>query len=83
MSTDDLNCDEFVELVTAYVDNALDNHSRRRVQEHLATCTGCERYLEQIRRTVAELGRLPADQLADQARDEILAAFRGWHSGQR
>jgi anti-sigma factor RsiW len=83
VTTDDLNCDEFVELVTAYIDNALDNHVRRRVEEHLATCTGCERYLKQIRRTVIELGRLPADQLSDRARDEMLAAFRGWHSGYR
>jgi hypothetical protein len=55
--------------------------TRRRVEGHLATCTGCGRYLEQIRRTITELGRLPADQPSERARDEMLAAFRGWHSG--
>jgi anti-sigma factor RsiW len=80
MSTDDLNCDEFVELVTAYLDNALDDHTRRRVEEHLAACAGCARYLDQIRHTISELGRLPADRLSDEARDDLLAAFRGWHA---
>jgi anti-sigma factor RsiW len=80
MSTDDLNCDEIVELVTAYLDNALDEHTRRRFEQHLATCTGCDRYLEQIRRTSTELGRLPPEHLSDQARADLLTAFRGWHS---
>lgn len=83
MTSDDLTCAEFVELVTAYVDNALGDHTRRRVEEHLASCIGCGHYLQQIRRTVSELGRLPADQLSDQARNQMLAAFRGCHSEQQ
>ena len=80
MSPDDLNCDEFVELVTAYLEDALDDLTRRRFEDHLATCVGCERYLDQIRRTVTELGQLPADRLSDDARGTLLAAFRGWHA---
>jgi anti-sigma factor RsiW len=79
VTAEGLNCDEFVELVTAYVEDALDDRARRRAEDHLATCIGCERYLDQIRRTVADLGRMPAEQLSDQARDDLLAAFRGWH----
>jgi anti-sigma factor RsiW len=81
MTTDDLNCDEIVELVTVYLENALDEHTRRRVEQHLATCTGCDRYLDQIRRTIAELGRLPPEHLSHRARADLLTAFRGWHSG--
>src|SRR5204863_934715 len=80
MSPDDLNCDEFVELVTAYLDNTLDDLTRRRFEAHLDDCEGCERYLDQIRRTVTELGQLPVERLSDDARDGLLAAFRGWHS---
>jgi anti-sigma factor RsiW len=82
MSTEELNCDEIVELVTAYLENALDEHTRHRVEQHLATCSGCDRYLEQIRRTIAELGRLPAEHLSSQARADLLTAFHGWRSGQ-
>ena len=73
-----MNCDEFVELVTAYLDGALDPQTSVRFAEHLAACDGCERYLEQIRHTVAQLRDLPADSLAARARDRLLAAFRTW-----
>ncbi|HZP50059.1 anti-sigma factor family protein [Actinocrinis sp.] len=73
-----MNCDEFVELVTAYLDGALDAHTAARFTEHLAACDGCDRYLEQIRHTVGELHRLPGDSLAGHARDRLLAAFRDW-----
>jgi anti-sigma factor RsiW len=76
-----MNCDEFVELVTAYLDGALDEATERRFVEHIAECDGCDRYLDQIRRTVSELGRLPADALEPEARDRLLAAFRDWSSG--
>jgi anti-sigma factor RsiW len=73
-----MNCDEFVELVTAYLDGALDPDTERRFVEHLAECDGCDRYVEQFRRTVDALGHLPAEGLAPEARDRLLAAFRDW-----
>ena len=76
-----MNCDEFVELVTAYLEGALDAATERRFVEHLAECDGCDRYLEQIRRTVEDLGHLPAAGLAPEARDRLLAAFRDWDGG--
>jgi anti-sigma factor RsiW len=73
-----VNCDEFVELVTAYLDGALDSATEARFTEHLAACDGCERYLQQIRHTVTELSHLPSDSLAGHTRDRLLAAFRDW-----
>jgi Putative zinc-finger len=32
----DLNCDELVELVTGYLDGALDGETERRVTDHLS-----------------------------------------------
>jgi anti-sigma factor RsiW len=73
-----VNCDEFVELVTAYLDGTLDPATEQRFVEHLAECEGCDRYLDQIRTTIQTLGRLPVQSLTPQARDRLLAAFRGW-----
>ncbi len=73
-----MNCDEFVELVTAYLDGTLDPQTQRRFVEHLAECDGCDRYLDQIRSTVGILGELPARSLPTEARDRLLAAFRDW-----
>jgi anti-sigma factor RsiW len=73
-----VKCAEFVELVTVYLEGALEPATERRFVKHLAACDGCDRYLEQIRRTVAELGHLPKDSLAPESRDRLLDAFRDW-----
>jgi anti-sigma factor RsiW len=73
-----MNCDEFVELVTAYLEGALDTATEQRFVEHLAECAGCDRYLDQIRTTISELGHLPAQSLAPDTRDQLLSAFRDW-----
>ncbi|HEU4365808.1 MAG TPA: zf-HC2 domain-containing protein [Candidatus Krumholzibacteria bacterium] len=72
----DLNCNEFVELVTAYLEGKLDPDNEQRFVEHLALCDGCARYLEQIQVTVRTLGELPAADLKDERRERLLAAFR-------
>jgi anti-sigma factor RsiW len=76
-----MDCDEFVELVTAYLEGTLEVGTRRRFAGHLAECDGCDAYLEQIRRTVEALGHLPAASLAPEARDRLLTAFRDWDGG--
>lgn len=75
-----MNCDEFVELVTAFLDGALDADTEGRFVDHLSICDGCERYLDQFRATMHTLGELPAANLSTEARDELLTAFRNWKS---
>jgi anti-sigma factor RsiW len=75
-----MNCDEFVELVTAFLDDALDPETEARFVEHLALCDGCERYLDQFRVTIDELGRLPPESLSPETRNALLGAFRDWHN---
>ena len=76
-----ITCRELVELVTDYFEDALSSRERARFDEHLADCEHCTEYLEQMRTTVAVLGRLPAESLPDVARDRLLAAFRDWKQG--
>ncbi|WP_208300466.1 anti-sigma factor [Mycobacterium sp. DL592] len=71
-----LNCDELVELVTAYLDGALDPDTRARFDLHLAECDGCENYLQQFRATVSTLGRIERDDLDPDFRDRLMQAFR-------
>jgi MFS family permease len=71
----DLTCVEFVELVTAFLDGALDPITERRLVDHLPNCVGCERYLDQFRQTIQTLGeRLPRS-LSSKDRDALLAQF--------
>jgi anti-sigma factor RsiW len=74
-----MTCAEFVELVTAYLEGALDRDAEHRFVEHMALCDGCDRYLQQIRETVSQLGQLPTEEsLSGEARDRLLEAFRSW-----
>jgi anti-sigma factor RsiW len=75
-----LTCRELVELVTDYVEGALPRRDRRRFEGHIALCPHCTRYLEQMRATIAALGTLPEASIEPTARDELLAAFRGWRA---
>ena len=74
----DLSCRELVELVTDYLEGALDRRTRARFERHISGCPHCTAYLEQIRETIRLTGMLREDQLEPQARDELLAAFRTW-----
>jgi anti-sigma factor RsiW len=70
-----LACIEVVELVSDYLDGALDPETHRRVDEHLALCPHCQVYVEQVRDTVRSLRHLPAEELPEQAVAELEAAF--------
>jgi anti-sigma factor RsiW len=75
----ELDCNQVVELVTDFVEGALDAATAQRVREHLAECPGCDTYVEQIRRTVGSLGRVPVDTLSPQAQATLMEAFRDFH----
>jgi anti-sigma factor RsiW len=76
----DLSCLQLVELVTDYLEGALSRSDRARFERHIAGCPNCTAYLDQMRRTIAVLGRLEEESLPPAARDELLAAFRDWKS---
>ena len=76
MSEPDLTCRELVELVTDYLEGALDSTTRRRVDEHLAGCPGCTAYLDEMRVTIRLTGRLTDDDIDPVMREALLHAFR-------
>ncbi len=73
-----LSCQELVELVTDYLEDALDVASRAAFERHIAGCADCTRYLRQLEATVRATGRLTLDDLAPEAEEALLEAFRGW-----
>lgn len=74
----EMPCQELVELVTDYLEDRLSPIDRSRFESHLAECQACRTYLEQYRQTIRALGRLPEESLSTEAREVLLAAFRGW-----
>jgi anti-sigma factor RsiW len=78
MALDYLTCQELVELVTDYFEDALGVRDRARFEEHIMTCPPCQAHLDQMRRTLDVVGKLREDALSDEAEQQLLAAFRTW-----
>ncbi len=74
-------CRQAVELVTDYLEGALPDHDRARFEAHLARCPHCTTYLEQMRVTIAAVGRIEAEELAPEVRDELVSLYRRWRAG--
>jgi predicted anti-sigma-YlaC factor YlaD len=73
---DAMDCNELVELVTAYLDGSLDLQTRARFDMHLVECDGCENYLQQFRETVRTVGKIRDDDLDPAFRNRLLDAFK-------
>ena len=76
-----LVCRDAVALMAAYLDGALAPADRDRLEAHLADCPHCSEYLAQIRATIDALGQVEADELSDEAVDELVALYRRWQAG--
>lgn len=75
---EDLSCQELVELVTDYYEDALLPEERARFDAHLAECEPCSIYVEQMRTTI-ELTRATRDLEERPEVAGLLDAFRDWH----
>ena len=73
---DPLMCQEFVELVTDYLEGTLPPGERARMDAHLADCDGCSGYLEDMQRLVGTLHETPEPPPDTETRETLLRAFR-------
>jgi anti-sigma factor RsiW len=78
--TKEMACRELVELVTDYLEGRLSAADRERFEAHIAGCDACTTYLEQMRQTLAALGRIPEESISVETREELLVAFRAWRA---
>jgi anti-sigma factor RsiW len=72
-----ITCREVVELVTDYVEGALGSEEAAVFEQHLNFCDGCELYVDQMRATIATVGRIGESDVPPVLRTSLLAAFRG------
>jgi predicted anti-sigma-YlaC factor YlaD len=78
MGVQELTCQELVEVVTDYLEDRLPPEQRILFEEHVAFCSWCRTYLEQMRETVRLTGSLREEDLESEARDALLDVFRDW-----
>jgi anti-sigma factor RsiW len=80
MSSRAITCRELVQLVSDYIEGALEHADRARFEAHLELCDGCSAYVDQMRKTIAMVGGLREDDIPAPAKDSLLAAFRDWRA---
>lgn len=78
MPSKTLTCQELVERVTDYLEGTLSSAERARFEGHLAQCSHCPTYLDQMRTTIRLLGKLTAASMSPMARHKLLVRFRDW-----
>jgi len=76
--SDEMACNELVDVVTEYLEGSLRADDRRRLEAHLDECTYCVQYVDQFRVTIAATGALTVESIAPERRAAVLDAFRGW-----
>ena len=79
-STEQLSCQELVELVTDYFEGALPVGERASFEHHIEGCRGCNEYVRQMRQTIELTGSLTPADVSPEAEAALLAAFRDWNS---
>ncbi len=80
---EELTCQELVELVTDYLEEALPPVQRVQFDAHLLNCDDCPLYLEQIRTTIRVAGMVTEEEIDPGARDKLLLLFRDWKRSER
>ena len=78
MFTNEMACQELVEIITEYLEGNLPPADRERFEAHLTVCPGCQLYLDQMRAMVRAVGRLTAANLTPESQRELLSLFRNW-----
>ena len=78
---DELSCQQVVELVTDYLENALLPEMQKRLEEHVAECPGCENYIEQMQLTINMLHQIARASVFPATKQELLQLFRDWKKG--
>ena len=68
-------CQQWVELVTDYLEGALPRPLQQAADRHLDDCPHCREYLEQMRRTIDLTGRLAEEDVPDEVVDALAKAF--------
>jgi len=71
-----LTCSGLADLVTDYLDSALDPHRALTFETHAVFCPGCRVFVTEMRETVARLHALPLEAVSSAERDELVVAFR-------
>jgi anti-sigma factor RsiW len=73
-----ITCQEVVELVSNYVEQALPADEAALFEQHLNFCDGCVWYVDQVRKTIDVVGELRVEDVPEDTKAKLMTAFRDW-----
>jgi len=73
-----VDCNQFVELVTAYLEGTLGTVDRSNFEKHLSMCGSCRTYLEQMRVTLRATRAIREEDVPIGALEAFRKTFRSW-----
>jgi predicted anti-sigma-YlaC factor YlaD len=76
----ELRCRAAVALMTDYLEGAMVRRDRARFEGHLAQCSACLAYLDQMEATIAAAGRLRVSSLPEPVLVELVALAKRFSS---
>lgn len=82
-TSDQMSCQELVELVTDYLEGRLPEQQRLKFEDHLSWCPPCITYIDQIKSVGRLASRLKERDVPAPVKDALLEAFRHWKSDHR
>jgi len=75
---DEMNCDELVEKVTDYLEQALSSPDLARWDDHVQVCIGCQGHLGEVRVALRVLSSLATERMSNEMESALLASYREW-----
>ncbi len=78
---DPMACQELVELVTDYLDDAMTADDRGRLEWHLGVCDGCDAYIEQMRGSIEATAAEGPEAIPPEALERLLEVYRAYRAG--
>ena len=71
-----MTCKELVELLSAYLDDALELGDRDRLERHLERCSGCRSHLRQFQLMLDAMSAVPGPTIEPPYLDELIRVYK-------
>jgi anti-sigma factor RsiW len=74
----EINCQQAVALVTAYLDGVLSVDDHAKFEAHMRECPMCREHLRQVEATILVTGEMRVQDLDPLAREDLMDLYRRW-----
>ncbi len=73
-----MKCDEFVERITDWFEDALAGEDQARAHDHLEVCLGCNAYVGEMSVTLRLVASLPPEPPSERLESALIEQYQRW-----